>query len=159
MVERHDQEDGSITYEIWDERPESYRRLCSLNEWNDGGAEDDDEEKKLILVTKMAMALASAAASDIGAEARGEAYLFALGGIPAWSVQEAILHWYTGKVRDIPEAELKWMPSPAVLLRSAQDVLKPYQDTIVKIRRLLDAKPLDEKEIPESVNLAGEQRQ
>jgi len=42
VIERHDQEDGSITYEIWDHRPESYRRLCSLNEWDDGGTEDDD---------------------------------------------------------------------------------------------------------------------
>jgi hypothetical protein len=41
VVERHDQENGSITYEIWDHRPESYRRLCSINEWNDGGTEDD----------------------------------------------------------------------------------------------------------------------
>lgn len=32
LVERHDQEDGSITYEVWDHRPESYRRLCSINE-------------------------------------------------------------------------------------------------------------------------------
>ena len=47
VVERHDQEDGSITYEIWDYRPETYRRLCSLNEWNDGGAEDDEEEHDL----------------------------------------------------------------------------------------------------------------
>lgn len=43
VVERHDQEDGSITYEIWDHRPESYRRLCSLNEWNDGGGRVDDD--------------------------------------------------------------------------------------------------------------------
>jgi hypothetical protein len=43
VVERHDQEDGSVTYEIWDYRPDSYRRLCSLNEWNDGGMEDDEE--------------------------------------------------------------------------------------------------------------------
>ena len=35
VVERHDQEDGSITYEIWDYRPDRYRRLCSLNEEND----------------------------------------------------------------------------------------------------------------------------
>jgi hypothetical protein len=40
VVERHDQEDGSITYEVWDYRPDTYRRLCSLNEWNDGGDED-----------------------------------------------------------------------------------------------------------------------
>lgn len=45
VVERHDQEDGSITYEIWDVRPATYRRLCSINEWNDGGAEDDAEHE------------------------------------------------------------------------------------------------------------------
>lgn len=31
-VERHDQEDGSIQYEIWDNRPDSYRRLCVVAE-------------------------------------------------------------------------------------------------------------------------------
>ena len=36
VVERHDQQDGSITYEIWDHRAASYRRLCSLNEELDG---------------------------------------------------------------------------------------------------------------------------
>lgn len=45
VVERHDQEDGSITYEVWDHRPDTYRRLCSLNEWNDGGKEDDEERE------------------------------------------------------------------------------------------------------------------
>lgn len=42
VVERHDQDDGSITYEIWDRRPDSYRRLCSMNERDDGGGEDDN---------------------------------------------------------------------------------------------------------------------
>ena len=28
VSERHDQEDGSIVYEIWDHRPDSYRRVC-----------------------------------------------------------------------------------------------------------------------------------
>lgn len=32
MVERHDQEDGSIVYEIWDVRPDSYRRVCICSE-------------------------------------------------------------------------------------------------------------------------------
>lgn len=45
VMERHDQEDGSITYEIWDYRPESYRRVCSMNEWNDGGSEDNKERE------------------------------------------------------------------------------------------------------------------
>jgi hypothetical protein len=32
MVERSDEEDGSICYEIWDYRPESYHRLCTVHE-------------------------------------------------------------------------------------------------------------------------------
>lgn len=48
VVERHDQEDGSITYEIWDERPDSYRRLCSINEMYDSlrAGDDDDYNKR-----------------------------------------------------------------------------------------------------------------
>lgn len=45
VVERYDQEDGSITYEVWDYRPETYRRLCSINEWIDGGKEDAEERE------------------------------------------------------------------------------------------------------------------
>lgn len=32
VVERHDQDDGSIVYEIWDHRPDSYRRVCICSE-------------------------------------------------------------------------------------------------------------------------------
>lgn len=42
-LERHDQEDGSITYEIWDYNPESYRRLCSINEFDNNSAKQDAE--------------------------------------------------------------------------------------------------------------------
>lgn len=42
VAERHDWEDGSIVYEIWDHRPESYRRLCVCAE--DYVDEDDDLE-------------------------------------------------------------------------------------------------------------------
>lgn len=45
VVERHDREDGSISYEIWDRRPNSYRRLCSLNEQTDGGGVDDESNE------------------------------------------------------------------------------------------------------------------
>lgn len=40
VVERHDWEDGSISYEVWDERPDTYRRVCSIHE----GPSDDDED-------------------------------------------------------------------------------------------------------------------
>lgn len=32
VVIRCEEEDGSISYEIWDERPDSYHRLCSVHE-------------------------------------------------------------------------------------------------------------------------------
>ncbi|MPZ19513.1 MAG: hypothetical protein GEV06_16575 [Luteitalea sp.] len=31
-VDRYDEDDGSITYEIWDHRPDSYRRVCRVSE-------------------------------------------------------------------------------------------------------------------------------
>lgn len=39
VVERHDEEDGAISYEIWDERPDTYRRVCSISE----NCNDDDD--------------------------------------------------------------------------------------------------------------------
>jgi hypothetical protein len=42
VVERHDWEDGSISYEIWDHRPESYRRLCSIRERDDSETYSDE---------------------------------------------------------------------------------------------------------------------
>lgn len=46
VVNRQDQEDGSIQYEIWDERPDSYRRLCTVAEdYNDDSAEDGDPDR------------------------------------------------------------------------------------------------------------------
>lgn len=41
VVERIDEEDGSISYEIWDHRPDSYRKLCICAE--DGCADDDED--------------------------------------------------------------------------------------------------------------------
>lgn len=102
----------------------------------------DDAERKLVLITKMLMALTSANLSEPEAAARGEAYLYAVSDIPAWAVEEAIQNWYRGKVRDVPEADMKWAPAPALLLRACRDVLAPYIEVIVSLRRLLDAKPL-----------------
>lgn len=50
VLERHDQDNGSISYEIWDYRPETYRRVCSINEWDDGG--DEDEEGRDLTTAK-----------------------------------------------------------------------------------------------------------
>ena len=42
VIERVDHDDGDITYEIWDTRPESYRLVCHVSEPGVGG--EDDEE-------------------------------------------------------------------------------------------------------------------
>lgn len=44
VVEKHDQEDGSIVYEIWDYRPDTYRRICICAEdYVDEDGEADEE--------------------------------------------------------------------------------------------------------------------
>lgn len=43
VVERHDNDDGSIVYEIWDQRPDSYRRLGVCSEDYVGDEPDGDE--------------------------------------------------------------------------------------------------------------------
>ena len=45
VVERHDQEDGAIHYEIWDERQDSYRRLCTVMEDYNDDSEDGSPER------------------------------------------------------------------------------------------------------------------
>lgn len=45
VVERHDQEDGSIHYEIWDHRQDSYRRLCTVAEDYNDDSEDGSPDR------------------------------------------------------------------------------------------------------------------
>lgn len=45
VIERYDQEDGSITYEIWDHRPDTYRRVCSINDENDSSSFRDEDRR------------------------------------------------------------------------------------------------------------------
>lgn len=41
-VERHDQDDGSINYEIWAINPPTvYHRIVTLNDWDNERAKDD----------------------------------------------------------------------------------------------------------------------
>lgn len=45
QIERHDQSDGSIAYEIWDTRPEFYRRLTTVYENPVEECEDPDLDR------------------------------------------------------------------------------------------------------------------
>jgi hypothetical protein len=46
VVERMDQEDGSITYDVFDERPDSYRFVCAVSDYagQNGFAKHDAEQ-------------------------------------------------------------------------------------------------------------------
>ena len=41
---RQDQDDGSITYEIFDERPDSYRFICGVSDYGNPRAKHDAEQ-------------------------------------------------------------------------------------------------------------------
>lgn len=45
VVERYDEEDGSISYEIWDYRPDTYRRVCVVAEPDAVDCEDDKPDR------------------------------------------------------------------------------------------------------------------
>ena len=42
VLERHDDEDGAISYEIYDYRPDTYRRICRVSELS---ADWEDDER------------------------------------------------------------------------------------------------------------------
>jgi hypothetical protein len=42
-IERHDQEDGTISYEIWSVNPPTYHRIVTLNDWDNKNAREDAE--------------------------------------------------------------------------------------------------------------------
>lgn len=64
VVERHDWEDGIISYEIWDLRHDTYRRLCSVYEDDSG---DDEQPAQRGQAKKDAKLIARALnALDIG---------------------------------------------------------------------------------------------
>ncbi len=49
VAQRHDAEDGRIIYEIWDERPDTYRRLCICSEdyINESGEMEDEPSGRM----------------------------------------------------------------------------------------------------------------
>lgn len=104
----------------------------------------DATRRKAEMITAMIVALAGGQLSEGTAEAKAEAYLYAIADMPEWAVMEAIKKWYRGAVRGIAESEFKWPPSPAVLLRATEDELRPYRDAIEDCNVVLKARPLEE---------------
>lgn len=41
IIERHDQDDGSINYEIWAQQAPVYHRVVTMNDWDNEAARSD----------------------------------------------------------------------------------------------------------------------
>jgi hypothetical protein len=88
------------------------RELGKLESYTPQGSADAEAEI-LVIVTKMLMVLPGQKSSEIGNEARGEAYLAALDDIAPWAVQEAVRKWYCGDHG--AKFDYRWAPAPADL--------------------------------------------
>lgn len=106
-VERHDQEDGSITYEVWDYNPDSYRRVCKLN---------DDEINEGRNAKRDAYTIAAGSASSPGTADIPE------GEPVAWRVRVnesgRIWYVYTERLPYTPDVHIKVLSEPEPLYAS-----------------------------------------
>lgn len=48
VVRRQDQDDGTITYEIYDERPDSYRFICGISDYPGEGAYAKHDAEQIV---------------------------------------------------------------------------------------------------------------
>lgn len=104
----------------------------------------DEEKAKLVLITKMLLAMAGGPTTEAAAEARGEAYLCALEGLPAWAVDEAIRRWHRADIGQLDgisptSIDYRWASPPGILRAIALKVLRDYEEQIAKASKLLTA--------------------
>jgi hypothetical protein len=119
------------------------RDLCKQTPDNDRQAED----VTLLALTKMMLVLPSTTQNELSAEARGEAYMAALGDLPPWATQAAIRRWHRGDCgrndRGQPY-DYHWCPAPAELRRVALGELQRIRGRAENIEQLLRAEVLIE---------------
>lgn len=109
---------------------------------NDAGESED--QTKQALLAQLFLAKPRAAGSELGAAARAESYLYALDGIPAWAVEDAIRLWHRGDIPGFSLDDFKWAPDSAALRKIAVDILAPYRERISTIELVLSATTLEE---------------
>lgn len=102
------------------------------------------DQAKLLMIGKLILAKAAAAMSPEQAAAKASTYMEALDDQPAWAVKLAISNWNKGLVRGVPESDFKWAPDSAVLRRACADVMRPFVELRADLRRVLEAKPMDQ---------------
>lgn len=105
---------------------------------------DDYFKSTLTYVTKMLLVLPMANTSELGAEAKGEAYMEALGDVPFWAVDMGIKRWYRGscgKNERGESYEYSFAPGPTDLRRIARSEQFRVCGDVVKFENILAAIP------------------
>lgn len=111
--------------------------LCQTPE-----ADQKAEAETLVLVTKMLLVLPSQRTSEVGAEAKGEAYMDALDDVPSWAVRAGLRNWYRGdcgKDENGKPYDCAWSPAPSTLRRVALATVTPVRARTIELQRLLNA--------------------
>lgn len=114
--------------------------LCQFAPASDVAAQN----QMLIALTRMMMALPSAAQTELGAEARGEAYMDALDDLPPWAIEAAIRRWNRGDCGTSNQNkayDYRWCPAPAELRRIAYLEMHRVKGRANDLQALLDAAP------------------
>lgn len=99
-------------------------------------------EATMIAVSKMLLVLPSKESGELGAEAKGEAFMDALEDLPFWAVQAAMRKWHRGEYGS--KHDYRWQPAPATLRECAR--LETFQviGTRRRLGELRDAEALVE---------------
>lgn len=102
----------------------------------------DEEAAMLNAIAAMMLVLPSMQQTDIGAHARGEAFLMALEDVPTWAVQAAIRCWYRGEAGNDDRGQrfdTHWCPAPGDLRKIALVQKWRVKNRAEELRRLLGA--------------------
>ena len=103
---------------------------------------DQFAEATLTAVSKMMVTLGGRETGELGAEAKGEAFMAALEDLPSWAVQEASRKWYRGEYG--AGHDYKWMPAPSTLRELAQIEVLRVKGVERQLADLVSAEPLRE---------------
>ena len=111
------------------------------------------EKRALMSLGRLVGFYATGGLSEQQATVKAEVYMRAVNDLPAWAVDEAVDRWFRGEAG---QRNYDFAPSPATLREVAQGVASIAAGQLVMMRRILNAKPIDE--IPDEVREANIQR-